>query len=509
MENITPLLQMKQISKSFPGVKALDQVRLEVRTGEVHALLGENGAGKSTLIKILGGVLVPDEGEIYFDGTKVEIKDVSFSESIGISVIHQELCLAPNMTVAENIVLGREPSKGPLQLVNTKEIMQFGQKILDQFELDIDAGEYVGNLTVAQQQMVEIAKALSKDNRIIVMDEPTSSLTEKEVVKLLDTIRGLRQKGVSVIYISHRMEELFAIADKVTILRDGTYVGTRNMKDTSYQEMVQMMVGRELSEIYAKPTVQPGEKIFEVRNLSSGTRVKNVSFSLCKGEILGFYGLVGSGRTELMRTIFGIDKAVSGDIYLNQKKIRIQNPQDAINCGIGFVPEDRKEQGAILIQSVAYNISLSVLDNLIKWFQVDRRQEDSLVDEYINKLSIRTPSPEQKLMNLSGGNQQKAIISKWLAMKPSILILDEPTRGIDVGAKKEIYSIMSALAQSGVSIIMVSSELPEIINMSTRVITMNQGEISGELTMESEITQENILTHATGGLKNESEFSKL
>lgn len=504
MENNMPLLQMKHISKSFPGVKALDRVNLEVHVGEVHALLGENGAGKSTLIKILGGILVPDEGEIIFDGSKVEIKDVSFSESIGISVIHQELCLAPNMTVAENIVLGREPSKGPLQLVNRKEIIRYGQKILDQFELDIDAGEYVSHLTVAQQQMVEIAKALSKDNRIIVMDEPTSSLTEKEVVKLLDTIRGLRQKGVSVIYISHRMEELFAIADKVTVLRDGTYVATRGMKDTSYKDLVHLMVGRELSEIYAKPIMQPGEKIFEVRNLSSGTRVKNVSFSLYKGEILGFYGLVGSGRTELMRTIFGIDKSISGDIYLNQKKIRIRNPKDAIQSGIGFVPEDRKEQGAILIQSISYNISLSVLDSMVKFFQVDRRKEETLVDKYIERLSIRTPSPEQQLMNLSGGNQQKVIIAKWLAMKPDILILDEPTRGIDVGAKKEIYSFMSILAQSGVSIIMVSSELPEIINMSTRVITMYQGEISGELTMESDITQENILIHATGGVKNES-----
>ncbi|WP_053376489.1 sugar ABC transporter ATP-binding protein [Paenibacillus sp. FJAT-27812] len=509
MENNTPLLQMKNICKSFPGVKALDNVRLDVQLGEVHALLGENGAGKSTLIKILGGVLIPDEGEIYFDGRKVEIKDVSFSESIGIGIIHQELCLAPNMTVAENIVLGREPSKGPFHLVNSKAITQFGQKILDQFGLDIDAGEYVSNLTVAQQQMVEIAKALSKDNRIIVMDEPTSSLTEKEVVKLLDTIRGLSQKGVSVIYISHRMEELFAIADKVTIIRDGNYIGTRSMKDTSYSELVQMMVGRELSEIYAKPIMQRGEKIFEVRNLWCGTRVKNISFSLHKGEILGFYGLVGSGRTELMRAIFGIDKLVSGEIYLNQDKISIQNPWEAIQAGIGFVPENRKEQGAVLIQSVSFNISLSVLGSLVKLFQVNRRQEDQLVDEYIAKLSIRTPSPEQKLMNLSGGNQQKAIISKWLAMKPSILILDEPTRGIDVGAKKEIYSIMSALAQSGVSIMMVSSELPEIINMSTRVITLNQGEISGELTMESEITQENILTHATGGLKNESQLSTL
>lgn len=501
MENNTPLLQMEQISKSFPGVKALDRVRLEVQAGEVHALLGENGAGKSTLIKILGGVLLPDEGEIYFEGKKVEIKDVSFSESIGISVIHQELCLVPNMTVAENIVLGREPSKGPLQLVNIKEIIQYGQQILDQFELDIDAGEYVSHLTVAQQQMVEIAKALSKDNRIIVMDEPTSSLTEREVVKLLDTIRALRQKGVSVIYISHRMEELFAIADRVTVIRDGTYVGTKNMKETSYKELVHMMVGRELTEIYTKPTVVPGEKILEVRNLCNGKKVQNVSFSLYKGEILGFYGLVGSGRTELMRTIFGIDQSESGEIYLNQKKIRIRNPKDAIQCGIGFVPENRKEQGAILIQSVSFNISLGVLDTMVKRLQVDRRQEEALVDKYIERLSIRTPSPEQQLMNLSGGNQQKVIIAKWLAMKPAILILDEPTRGIDVGAKKEIYAFMSVLAQSGVSIIMVSSELPEIINMSTRVITMYQGEISGELTEEDEITQENILTYATGGLK--------
>lgn len=495
------VLEMKNISKSFPGVKALSDINFDVRVGETHALLGENGAGKSTLIKILAGLYKADEGFIYIHGQKVEICDVQSSQQLGISVIHQELCLAPNISVAANIFLAKETVKGPFRLIDNNKLNEDAQEILDRYGLNIRSEDSVGDLSVAQQQMVEIAKALSMDSRIIVMDEPTASLTDKEVIKLFESIRILKQKGVAIIYISHHIEELFEIADRVTIMRDGSYIGTKITSETSYKELVSMMVGRELKDMYPKTHSPVGKTIFEVKNLNCGRKVKNVSFSLLQGEILGFYGLVGSGRTELMRAIFGIDKPCTGEIFLDGQKVENEKPEDSISNGIVLVPESRKEQGLILTQGVDYNITLCILNQLIKGIRIKKELYDDIVDKYIHDLSIKTPSTKQLVKNLSGGNQQKIVIAKWLAKKPKVLILDEPTRGIDVGAKKEIYEIICRLVEEGVGVIMVSSELPEIVNMSTRVITMHEGKISGIISKE-EISQENIALHATGGIKN-------
>lgn len=492
------LLAMKHVSKVFPGVKALDDVHLEMYPGEVHFLLGENGAGKSTLIKILGGIYQADSGEIYIDGVQQDIADVNIAHKIGISVIHQELALAPDMTVAENIFMGEEPTSGFLRLVDHRMMNRKAQEILDRYELPLNAGDLVGNLTVARQQLVEIARALSKESRIIVMDEPTAALTDHEVRLLFEAIRELKSRGVGIIYISHRMDELFEIADRVTVLRDGQYIGTKNAAETSRNELIKMMVGRELADMYAKPELRQGNVLLEVRNIYHGKKVRGCSFTLQRGEILGFFGLIGSGRTELMRLIFGIDRPEAGEIIYKSKAIKARYPGDVIAHRIAMVPEDRKGQGAILAQDVTFNITIASLQQIIRGIRVDRRKEQSLVSELIEKLRIKTPSEAQMVKNLSGGNQQKVVFAKWLTTRPEVLILDEPTRGIDVGAKKEIYDIMKQLVEEGVSIILVSSELTEIINMSNRVITMFEGAITGVLTGE-EITKENILTHATRG----------
>jgi ribose transport system ATP-binding protein/inositol transport system ATP-binding protein len=492
----TVLLEMKHVSKAFPGVKALDDVHIEVKAGEVHALLGENGAGKSTLIKILGGIHQPDSGEIYIDGVRQDISDVNIAHTMGIGVIHQELALAPDMTVAENIFMGEEPTAGWLRLVNTRLMNRRAQEILDRYQLPLDAEAVVADLTVAQQQLVEIARALSKESRIIVMDEPTATLSDHEVHLLFAAIRELQSLGVGIIYISHRMEELFEIGDRVTVLRDGKYVGTRNLRETNRHELIKMMVGRDMTEMFARPEQSGGETLLEVRHVTRGRRVKNCSFSLKRGEILGFFGLVGAGRTELMRIVFGVDKADSGEVLYRGQPIRVRYPGDAIARGIAMVPVDRKGQGAILMQDISFNITITNLKQIIQGIRVHRRAERQLVNGMIERLSIRTPSADQTVKNLSGGNQQKVVFAKWLATAPDVLILDEPTRGIDVGAKKEIYEIMKQLVDEGVSIIMVSSEMPELINMSNRVITMYEGAITGVLEGE-EIAKENILFHAT------------
>lgn len=490
------LLEMKHVSKLFPGVKALDDVHLEARAGEVHALLGENGAGKSTLIKILGGIYRPDSGEIFIDGVPQDISDVNIAHKIGISVIHQELALAPDMTVAENIFMGEEPTSGWLGLVDTQLMNRQAQEILDRYQLPLYAEDEVADLTVAQQQLVEIARALSKESRLIVMDEPSATLSDHEVKLLFAAIRELKSRDVSIIYISHRMEELFEIGDRVTVLRDGKYVGTKNLRDTTRHELIKMMVGRDMTEMFAKPTQKQGEVLLEVRNISRGRRVKNCSFTLKQGEILGFFGLVGAGRTELMRLVFGVDRPDSGEVRYKGRPIKASYPGDVIAHNIAMVPEDRKAQGAILMQDISFNITVASLKEIIRDIRVDFRAEKRLVGEMIEKLQIKTPSPEQQVKNLSGGNQQKVVFAKWLATGPEVLILDEPTRGIDVGAKKEIYEIMKKLVDEGVSIIMVSSEMPELINMSNRVITMYEGAITGVLEGEA-ITKENILFHAT------------
>lgn len=501
------VLEMKSITKTFPGVKALDNANLRLYAGEVHALLGENGAGKSTLMKILAGIHNPDSGEIYINGERVEIHNINVSQKLGIGIIHQELCLAGNMTVAENIFLGREPSSKWPNFVNFKKINNDAQELLENYGLSVDSDTLVSSLSVAQQQIVEIAKALSMNPRVIVMDEPTASLTNKEVLKLFETIEMLKKKGVAIVYISHRMEEIFRLSDRVTVMRDGSYIGTKHIRDTNPNELIKMMVGRELTELYPKPQVKKGEKLFEVKNLNIGKEIKDINFAVHSGEILGFYGLVGSGRTEVMRAIFGIDYPKSGEIYLKSQKIDIKNPRDAIKHGIALVPEDRKEQGGVMIQSVAYNISLGILNQIIKGIRVNEPLHNAVVAEYVNKLSIKISSPDQQIGKLSGGNQQKVIIAKWLATKPKLLILDEPTRGIDVGAKKEIYELITKLVSEGMGVIIVSSELPEIINMSSRVIVMHEGKMTAEL-IGDDINQENIIIHATGGKKNDSKNSR-
>lgn len=492
----TVLLEMKHVSKLFPGVKALDDVHFETQAGEVHFLLGENGAGKSTLIKILGGIHRADAGEIYINGVPQNIADVNIAHQIGISVIHQELALAPNLTVAENIFMGEEPTSGFLRFVDYKLMNRKAQEIFDQYNLPLNAEAPVEELTVAQQQMVEITRALSEKPRLIVMDEPTASLSDYEVRLLFEAIRDLKRQGVGIIYISHRMDELFEIADRVTVLRDGKYVGTKNVSDTNRHELIRMMVGRELADMFAKPDQKEGNILLEVRHVSRGKKVRNCSFALKRGEILGFFGLVGAGRTELMRVVFGLDQPDTGEILYEGQPLKARYPGDVIAHKIAMVPEDRKAQGAILMQDISFNITIANLKGIISGIRVNRQAEKRVVDSLIEKLRIRTPSAEQLVGHLSGGNQQKVVFAKWLATGPDVLILDEPTRGVDVGAKKEIYEIMKQLVDEGVSIIMISSELPEIINMSNRVMTMYEGAITGVLEGEA-ITKENILFHAT------------
>lgn len=496
MDNI--LLQMKNVNKQFPGVYALKDVNFELQKGEVHALLGENGAGKSTLMKVLGGIYSIDKGEIYIEGEKVEVKSVKDAQTLGISIIHQELVLVPYMTVAENIYLGRELTSAS-RLVNQKAMIREAQKLLDSFELKISAGSLVAELTVAQQQMVEIIKAISFNAKILVMDEPTSSLTDKEVEFLFSTIRNLKKKGVGIVYISHRMSELFEISDRITVMRDGQYIGTKVTKGTDKDELISMMVGRELTNYYTRTYNEPGETILEVKNLTRKGILKDISFNIKKGEIMGVAGLMGAGRSEVMRAIFGLDPIDSGEIFIEGKKVHIKNPNDAMKYGIALVPENRKEEGLFLIQSVKFNATLKVLDKFMEFIKVNKKVENDIVNKYVKKMSIKTPSTEQLVGNLSGGNQQKVVIARWLATEPKVLILDEPTRGVDVGAKAEIYLIMNELVNSGVSIIMISSELPEIINMSDRVLVMCNGSISGSLN-RGELTQEKIMHYATGGM---------
>ena len=487
----TVLLQMKNIHKSFPGVKALQGVDLELRAGEVHALLGENGAGKSTLIKVLGGIYIAEEGEIFIDGKKVTIDGVNASHNNGISIIHQELVLVLHMTVAENIFLGREPSKG--LWVSHETMEKEAQQLLDTYHMSIDAGTLVKDLTIAQQQMVEIVKAISYHSRILVMDEPTSSISDKEVEFLFSTMRELTKKGVGIIYISHKMDELEQICDRVTVLRDGTYVGTEMVKDTTRDHLIAMMVGRELTKYYTRDYMEPGRVVLKCENIADGKMVKGASFELREGEIIGFAGLVGAGRSETMKCIFGLTPGYTGEISVDGKKAAIKSPIDAMKFGIALVPEDRKQEGLYKVQSVRFNSTIEVLKSFIKGIWVDADKEEEITRQYIEMMDTKTPSQEQLIGNLSGGNQQKVMIGRWLATAPKILILDEPTRGVDVGAKSEIYGIMNELVKKGVSIIMISSELPEILNMSDRVYVMCDGRITGCFSHEECVTQEQIM----------------
>ena len=492
------LLEMKNICKSFPGVKALQNVDFQLKAGEIHALLGENGAGKSTLIKVLGGIYIAEEGQIFIDGKQVAITGVNSARANGISIIHQELVLVPYMTVAENIFLGREPM-GAFG-VNKSKMSADAQKMLDRFDLGIDADSLIADLSIAQQQMVEIVKAISFNCRILVMDEPTSSISDREVKALFEIMHNLAAQGVGIIYISHKMSELDEVCDRVTVLRDGCYVGTRVVKETPRDELIAMMVGRELDQYYTRDHVENTEVVLKCESISDGkkkrSRVKNVSFEVRKGEIVGFAGLVGAGRSETMQCIFGLTSGSSGDVYINGQKAHIRTAVDAMKLGIAMVPENRKLEGLYHVQSVKFNSTIEVLEKFINKLIVNGRLEEEITQEFIDKMRTKTPSQEQRVANLSGGNQQKVMIGRWLATDPKILILDEPTRGVDVGAKAEIYEIMNELTKQGVSIIMISSELPEIINMADRVYVMYEGRVTGCIPYQ-DVSQEAIMKLAT------------
>lgn len=487
------ILEMSNVSKRFPGVVALNNVSLNVKRGEILALVGENGAGKSTLIKILAGVYSKDAGAITFDGQRVEICSPDHSQQLGISLIFQELNLFPNLSVAENIFIGREKRQGGF--MDYTQTKKQAWSLMQRVGLNCDPETLVSNLPVSQRQMVEVAKALSLQAKLIIMDEPTSSLTERETRLLFRIIRNLKAAGVSVIFISHRLNEIFEVADRVHVLRDGVNAGEIERTDLTEEKMIRLMVGRELKNIYPKVDATIGEEVLKVKNLTAPGLLKKVSFQLKKGEILGVAGLVGAGRTELMRAIFGLDPFSSGEIHINGRRVRINSPEEAIKEGIAFVTEDRRLQGLIMGMSVRENGSLVALKQLHRWGFLKFRAENSLVKEYLQKLRIKTPSMETKVATLSGGNQQKVVLAKWLAIHPQILILDEPTRGIDVGAKAEIHRIISDLAGQGVGIIMISSELPEVLGMSDRILVMHEGRITGTLNRE-EATQEKIMALA-------------
>lgn len=492
------LVDMENIDKSFPGVHALDHVSFQLKAGEVHALLGENGAGKSTLMKILTGVYQKDEGTIKLDGREVEIDSPRSAQDLGISIIHQEFNLLPHLTVAQNIFIGREPRKVK-GILDEKKINEDAEKILKKLNLNLKPTDIVKELSVAQQQMVEIAKAISVDSKVLIMDEPTAALTDSEVEKLFEIIKAFRDEGIGIVYISHKLEELEHIVDRVTVMRDGQYIGTVNFKDTTLDELIQMMVGRDLEDQYPEKYAKIGDTILEVKNISRENVLDNVSFKLRKGEILGIAGLMGSGRTELARAIFGADSIDSGEVYLHGKKIDVTCPGDAISGGIGYLSEDRKRDGLALGLDVEDNIVLASFNDFANKFgviQKDRTFEES--KKQVKDLKVKTPSLTQKVGNLSGGNQQKVIIGKWLCKDMEVFIFDEPTRGIDVGAKYEVYSLMNELADKGVGIIMISSELPEVLGMSDRVLVMCEGRIAAELDIK-DANQETIMYYATGG----------
>ena len=490
------ILTMKGIDKSFPGVHALDHVDLEVRKGEVHALMGENGAGKSTLMKVLTGIYHKDAGTITYEGKEVEFTNPREAQDAGIVIVHQELNMMGHLTVAQNIFIGREYMNG--KLIDDKKMNEEAKKLFDQLGINIDPKETMSRLTVGKQQMCEIAKAISHDAKVIIFDEPSAALTEAEIEELFKIIRDLRNKQMGIVYISHRMDEIKVITDRVTVMRDGGYVGTLITKDSTKDDIINMMVGRV---IYEDPKTESqvapdAPVVLKVEHLNAGRMVKDVSFELHKGEILGFSGLMGAGRTETARALFGADPKDSGDIYVNGQKVEIKTPQDAVKCGIGYLSEDRKRFGIVVDKTVAENSTMATMENFMKGIFIDKKKEKDVAQEYVEALKTKTPSVDQLVVNLSGGNQQKVVIAKWLVRNCDILIFDEPTRGIDVGAKSEIYHLMNELVAEGKSIIMISSEMTEILRMSDRIVVMCEGRKTGELGIE-EATQERIMHAAT------------
>ena len=494
-------LRMQDISKAFPGVQALNSVDFSVDHGEIHALVGENGAGKSTLMKILTGALSSDSGRIHLDDQEVLINNPGESQALGISMIHQELSLIPYLTVGQNIFLGREPRARVGTFIDWPELYQQAQVLLDRLNVNVDSRASVQDLSIAQRQMVEVAKALSFNADLIAMDEPTSSLTDRETEILFRVMNSFKEQGISIIFISHRLEEVFEIADRITVLRDGEAIGTAPVTELDVDQVVRMMVGRELGELYPKDEIEQLGVVLEASDLEDGRELRPVNVTLKRGEILGVAGLAGAGRTALVETLFGVRSAVKGQIKIGGKPVRIQHPGQAIRLGLGFVPEDRKLQGLFMNMAVRENVVISALPEVSRFSFVNFSQAEKLAKEYIEKLKIRTPSVKQLVRNLSGGNQQKVIIARWLTLKPRILILDEPTRGIDVGTKAEIHALMNDLAKQGVAVMMVSSDLPEVLGVSDRILVMRAGRIVAEFSRQ-EATQDKVMHAATAGREN-------
>jgi ABC-type sugar transport system ATPase subunit len=491
------LLEMRNVKKSFGATRALSGVSFDLNSGEVHALLGENGAGKSTLISILGGIVQPDSGAILINGEPIgSFQDVQAARRYGVAVIHQEIVLVPHLSVAENIYLGREPTTR-IGLKDVKAIYKNAREIIDSVGLDLDARTAVGDLSTAQQQMVEIVKAVSFNARIVVMDEPTSSLSLPEVARLFEIVRRLKESGVGIIYISHRLEEIFNISDRVTVLRDGAHIGTKLTGQTNHQELVKMMVGRSLSAFYNRSFCAGTEALLSVEKLSKIGVFEDVSFSVHRGEVLGFAGLVGAGRREVMASLFGADSFDSGTIRLNGQKVRFRNTEEAIKHGLAMVPEDRKRTGLVLSNSVGFNLTLAAVRSLGRGPLINSGRKNQMIEGFIRQLNIKTNSPWAIVSSLSGGNQQKVVVAKWLATKPKVLILDEPTRGIDIGAKHEIYSIIDNLAKEGLGVLLLSSELEELINLCDTLCVMRKGRVARLLARE-EFSQETIMHYAAG-----------
>ena len=494
------ILTMKDIDKSFPGVHALDHVDFELKRGEVHALMGENGAGKSTLMKVLTGIYTKDSGTITYEGKEVEFHNTHDAQAAGIVIVHQELNMIGDLTVAQNIFIGREFKKG--LMIDDRKMINESKKLFDELHIDIDPKAKMSDLTVGKQQMCEIAKAISHQAKIIIFDEPSAALTEKEIEDLFAIIRDLRKQNLGIIYISHRMDEIKVITDRVTVMRDGAYIGTLITSDCTKEDIINMMVGRVIYENPKTHSMVPKDApvVLKVEHLNAGKSVQDVSFELRKGEILGFSGLMGAGRTETARALFGADPKQSGDIYVNGEKVIINSPEDAVKHGIGYLSEDRKRFGVVVQKTITENSTLATLEKYMAGLFINKGAEKSIADKYIKELDTKTPSADQLVVNLSGGNQQKIVIAKWLVRNCDILIFDEPTRGIDVGAKNEIYKLMNHLASEGKSIIMISSEMTEILRMSDRIIVMCEGKKTGEIAIE-EATQEAIMDKATRDIK--------
>lgn len=502
MEKIQGIeIEMRGINKSFGTNQVLKDAGFVLKPGEIHALMGENGAGKSTLMKILTGVYTKDAGTVLVDGREVCYHSPQEAEKAGIVFIHQELNVLYDLTVEENMFLGKE-IHGPLGFCDKKAMRKEVEKILQKLGVSIAPGKRMNELSVGQQQMIEIAKALMVDAKVIIMDEPTAALTQSETSVLFQVVRSLRAKGVSIVYISHRMEEIFDLCDRITILRDGAYIDTKNISDTDMNDVVRMMIGREIGERYPARNVPIGDVVLEVKGLSSGSLFQNISFQVHAGEVLGVAGLMGAGRTEIMQAVFGNLPVNAGQIFLEGKEVQIKSPGQAIGYGIGFITEDRKVEGLMLEDSIMKNISIANLKKISKNGVINKKAERELTEQGIRELHVRCTGPQDESGNLSGGNQQKVVFAKWIYTDPKVLILDEPTRGVDIGAKKEIYTIINELAAKGVAIIMVSSELPEVLGMSDRVLVIREGRVGGVIGRE-EANQENIMILATGGKLNE------